>query len=143
MDDSARRTARVLGFSGLIPFAVLVAVAIIGAPAIVERVLLGYAVAILAFLCGGLWAGVIVRDDVDSASLIVSNALLLAALPALVLPLVWSAPLLALLFAVHAVYEGRRLGAGFPRWYRHLRQLLSIGAVVLLVLTAVVGLRGA
>jgi len=143
MDESATRTARVLGYSGLIPFALLIGVAIIGAPDIVERVLLGYGVAILAFLCGGLWAGVLGRDDIDGASLIVSNALLLAALPALVLPLTWAAGLLALLFAVHAVFEGRRLGPDFPRWYRRMRQLLSIAAIILLLLAAIAGAQNA
>lgn len=143
MDESATRTARVLGYSGLIPFALLIGVAIIGAPDIVVRILLGYAVAILAFLCGGLWAGVLARDDVDSASLIVSNALLLAALPALVLPLSWAAGLLALLFAIHAVFEARRLGEGLPRWYRRMRQLLSMAAIVLLLLASIAGVQNA
>lgn len=141
MDESAARTARVLGYSGLLPFVLLLGVAVVGAPDIVERVLLGYGVAILAFLCGGLWAGVIARADVDSASLIVSNALVLAALPALLLPLAWSAGLLALLFAIQVIFEQRRLGMELPRWYRRLRQLLSLGAIVLLVLAAIAGVQ--
>ena len=137
MDESAPRTARLLGYAGLIPFGLLVAVAIIGAPETVERVLIGYGLAILSFLCGSLWMFTVQREDLDSATLILSNALVLAGLPALLLPLPAACLLLALLFAIHGLLEWRRVGDALPRWYRGLRRLLSPVVVALLVLAAV------
>ena len=129
-------TVRALGWAGMLPFALLVVVAIVGAPDPLKLVLLSYGVAILAFLCGSLWSVLITQPPSDARALVVSNALLLAAVPAPLLPLTWACLLLAVLFVLQAVAEGFWLRGRMPRRYVRLRLQLTPSAVALLLLAA-------
>lgn len=139
MMENRQKTARTLGWAGLIPFAALAATAVIDAPEPVQHLLVGYAVAILAFLNGSLWAGALQRPSDVPAPLIASNLLLLAALPALLMPLSAAAGWLALMFVLHLAAEWRWVLAGHPGWYRRMRLLLSGIAIALLVVAAMGG----
>lgn len=139
MTDNTQKTARMLGWAGMIPFAALALAALIGAPAPVEKLLVGYAVSILAFLNGSLWAGAMQRGADAPAPLIASNLLLLAALPALMMPLSAAAGWLAALFGLHLVADWRWVLAGHPGWYRRMRLMLSGGAIALLLIAAMAG----
>ncbi|MBL37010.1 MAG: hypothetical protein CMP07_01230 [Xanthomonadales bacterium] len=139
MIENRQKTARMLGWAGLIPFAALAVTAVIGAPESVQQLLIGYAVAILAFLAGSLWAGALERPADAPASLIASNLLLLAALPALLMPLSAAAGWLALMFALHLAAEWRWVLTGHPGWYRRLRLMLSGIAIALLLVAAMGG----
>lgn len=131
------RAVRVLGWAGVVPFALLALVALTGAPGWLERLLLGYAIAILAFTSGSLWGGLITAGgDADVGGLILSNALVLAALPAILLPLPAACALLAVLFVVAAAAERHWLRARLPARYKGLRLALTASAAGLLVLTA-------
>ncbi|MFU8878737.1 MAG: DUF3429 domain-containing protein, partial [Wenzhouxiangellaceae bacterium] len=110
-----------------------------GAPDWLETLLLGYAVVILAFMNGSLWAGAMERPADTPAPLVVSNALVLAGLVALILPLFWATSWLAVLFALHLVAEWRWVHAGHPGWYRQMRLMLSISVVGLLLIAALAG----
>ncbi|MBS3744531.1 MAG: DUF3429 domain-containing protein [Wenzhouxiangellaceae bacterium] len=139
MTDNRHKTARALGWAGLLPFAGLALAGYVDAPASLQLLLIGYALAILAFLNGSLWAVVLERPSDRSAALIASNLLLLAALPALLMPLSAAAGWLALLFALHLVAEWRWVLTGHPGWYRRLRLMLSSVAIALLVVGAMAG----
>lgn len=139
MIENRQKTARTLGWAGLIPFAALAVSAVIGAPEPVQQLLIGYAVAILAFLGGSLWAGALERPADAPAPLVASNLLLLAALPALLMPLSAAAGWLALMFALHLAAEWRWVLTGHPGWYRRLRLMLSGIAIALLLVAAMGG----
>ena len=92
--------------------------------------------AIVAFLCGSLWSALITQPPSDVRALVVSNVLVLAAVPAPLLPLVWACLLLATVFALHAVAEAYWLRGRLPRRYKRLRLQLTPTAVALLLLAA-------
>lgn len=139
MIENRQKTARMLGWAGIIPFAALAVTAVIGAPEPVQQLLVGYAVVILAFLNGSLWAGALQRPEDAPAPLIASNLLLLAALPALLMPLSAAAGWLALMFSLHLVAEWRWVLSGHPGWYRRMRVMLSGVAIGLLLVAAMGG----
>lgn len=139
MIDNRQKIARTLGWAGIIPFVALPVVAVTGAPGPIRQMLVGYAVAILAFLCGSLWAGALKRTAEAPAPLIASNILVLAALPALLMPLNAAAGWLALMFALQLAAEWRWVLTGHPGWYRRMRLILSAVAIGLMVLAAVGG----
>lgn len=143
MSENRRKMAWTLGWAGLIPFAVLVVTALTGAPADVQKLLIGYVVAILAFLNGSLWAGALQRPADSPAALITSNILLLAGLPSLLMPLAPAAGWLAVLFALHLAADWRWVLTGHPGWYRRMRVMLSGAAIGLLLLAAMAGTANA
>ncbi|NKI35686.1 DUF3429 domain-containing protein [Wenzhouxiangella sp. XN79A] len=140
--QNRQQAARVLGAAGVAPFVALLVVVALGGPAWIIDLLRGYALLILAFLCGSLWADALNRPADGPAPLILSNLIVLAALVALLLPLGWAFAWLAALFALHALTEWRWTRAGQPGWYRRLRWMLSIAVTVLLAATAAVAARG-
>jgi len=129
-----------LGFAGLIPFAALAAAAHFGAPDWIDRLLVGYALVILGFLCGGLWLGAVESEADRPEALVVSNVLVLAGMVALVLPVGAGAAWLAALFALQFAAERYWIAGTQPGWYRRLRALLSAIAVVLLALAGMAAL---
>lgn len=139
MIENRKKTARMLGWAGLIPFAALAVTTVIDAPQSVQQLLIGYAVAILAFLGGSLWAGALEQSADAPAPLIASNLLLLAALPALLMPLSAATGWLALMFALQLAAEWRWVLTGHPGWYRRLRLMLSVVAITLLLVAATGG----
>ena len=138
--QNRQQAASVLGWAGVIPFAVLAVAAWIGAPDWLFDLLRGYALLILAFMCGSLWDGALARPADPPLPLIISNVLILAALPALLLPLAWALLLLAGLFAIHGFAEWRWAHSLQPGWYRRLRFALSVSVVTLLILASVLRL---
>ncbi|MDT8409705.1 MAG: DUF3429 domain-containing protein [Wenzhouxiangellaceae bacterium] len=143
MQNRQQRAARMLAWAGVIPFLALVGVSYLGAPLWLSEVLLGYALLILAFMCGSLWTGALARPAESPAPLIASNVLVLAALPSLLLPLTWAAGWLALLFALHGLAEWRWVHVGQPGWYRRLRMMISTAVVLLLLLAMLPGFANA
>lgn len=139
MTDNRYKTARALGWAGILPFAALPLAGYFGAPDSVQLLLTGYALAILAFVNGGLWAAALERPSDRPAALIASNLLVLAGLPALLMPLSAAAGWLALLFGLQLLAEWRWVLTGHPGWYRRLRLMLSALAITLLVLAAMTG----
>lgn len=141
MNRTRRQTARLLGLAGLIPFIALAGAAHFGAPGWIERLLIGYPVAILAFLSGTLWLGSLRAEADQPEALVASNLLVLAGLAALVLPLPLAAGWLAVLFASQFVAEQRWIARDQASWYRRLRTLLSGVAVLLLALASLAALN--
>ena len=139
MIESRRKTARTLGWAGIIPFAALAATALVDLPDPIQQMLVGYAVAILAFLNGSLWAGALQRTSDSPAPLIASNLILLASLPALLMPMSAAAGWLAALFGLHLAAEWRWVLTGHPGWYRRMRLMLSSAAIALLLVAAMAG----
>jgi hypothetical protein len=140
MTSNSRHVARMLGWAGLLPFAALALGAYIGVPDWIDRLLVGYAVAILCFLCGSLWMSALELPAGPPQALVASNLIVLAALPALVLPLAWAAPWLAVLFAAHFISEWHWVAGDHPGWYRRLRAMLSGIGIVLLLATGAAAL---
>ena len=136
MTGNRKQVARVLGWAGLVPFAVLAWISYLGVPDWIDILLVGYAVAILGFLAGTLWAGALAGESERTEALVASNVIVLAALPALVLPVAWACGLLAVLFAAELVAEWRWTRRGQAGWYQRLRATLSMIAVALLVIGA-------
>ncbi|MCA1777836.1 MAG: DUF3429 domain-containing protein [Xanthomonadaceae bacterium] len=143
MMQNRQQAAQVLAWAGVVPFAALALISTFATPAWLSDLLLGYALLILAFMCGSLWTGALARTDATSAPLFASNALVLAALPALLVPLAWAAAWMAVLFALHALAEWRWVYHGQPGWYRRLRVAVSLAVVSLLVLAALIGFSSA
>lgn len=135
-----QQTARFLGWLGVLPFAAMALVAWTGAPEWLLHLLVGYGVLSLAFMGGTLWAAALDRPSEPEAPLVASVILVLAALPALLLPLVSAALLLAVLFGLHALAEylwARESQAG---WYKGMRLGISASVITLLIVTALVEL---
>ncbi|QKK01198.1 MAG: DUF3429 domain-containing protein [Pseudomonadota bacterium] len=135
---SRKQTARLLGWLGVLPFAVMAGFAWLGGPGWLEHLLIGYGVLIVAFMGGTLWAAALVDGEMPEAPLIVSILLVLAALPALLLPLVSAALLLAVLFGLHWLAESVWVRNRQPGWYRHMRLGISMSVVALLIATTVI-----
>lgn len=139
MNTQAVRTARMLGWGGVIPFVAMPVIAWSGGPDWIETLLLAYAAVIAAFMAGSLWARHVLVEAPTARMLIASNALALAAWPAVLMPLALGAGWLALVFAVHLFLDQPWRSHGLPGWYRRLRLGLSSSVLVLLVLTALIG----
>jgi len=139
MTDNRRRTARALGWAGILPFVALAFAGYFDAPASLQLLLIGYALAILSFLNGSLWGVALERTADQSTALIASNLLVLAGLPALLMPLSAAAGWLALLFGLQLLAEWRWVLTGHPGWYRRLRLMLSAVAIGLMVVAAMAG----
>ncbi|MDT8450113.1 MAG: DUF3429 domain-containing protein [Wenzhouxiangellaceae bacterium] len=134
-----RQTAGILGWAGVLPIAVLALTRYLDAPTWLIELLVGYAMVILAFMSGSLWAGALAREEAAPAPLLASNVLVLAGLAALMMPPAGACAWLALLFALHALAEWRWVHRGQPGWYRRLRMTLSTTVVMLLVVAAFPG----
>jgi hypothetical protein len=141
MADS-KDVSRLLGVSGLTPFALLALAGWVSLPTWINTLLIGYALAILSFLAGSLWMGALRSDAARHEPLVASKVLVLAALPALLLPLAWASGLLAALFAIHLLVEQRWIRRDLEGWYRRLRFLLSGVAIALMSLAFLGGLAG-
>lgn len=139
MNIQAVRTARLLGWGGVIPFIAMPVLAWSSGPDWLETLLLAYGAVIAAFMAGSLWARHILVEASTARMLLASNALALAAWPVVLMPLALGAGWLALIFAVHLVLDQPWRSHGLPGWYRRLRLALSISVLVLLVLAALIG----
>lgn len=140
MEQSTITTARILSWSGLVPFGAICVFAIIGSPDWLELLLTAYAALILAFMSGSLWARHLLGERTHPRMLIASNVLVLAAWPAVLLPLAWAACWLAILFAAHLLLEEPWRAYGMPGWYRRLRLAVSLAAISLLLIGGLVGI---
>ena len=137
-----QQTARLLGWAGVLPFAAWTIVSWTGAPNWLMELLVGYGVLILAFMCGTLWTAALDKPQEPEAPLIASIVIVLAALPAFVLPGISAALLLAVLFALHWTAEYLWVRQSQPGWYRRMRIGITVSVITLLVLAAVLELGG-
>ena len=123
------RTARILGYAGLVPFVVLALDPLttqVFAPPLARLWLLGYGAVILSFLGGVVWGRSLRRDDAGTA-MIVSVLIALAGWASLLLIGGEAFWILAAGFAAALAYD---LGSDLPPWFRRLRIHLSIGAIL-------------
>lgn len=137
--DRLRPIVEGLGWGGILPFLVLPLLPIIDLPALLTPLLITYGLLILAFLCGTLWMEAVLGLRASARRVVASNLILLAAWPAILLPLPGAASLLALGFAVHLAIDAPWKQTTFPDWYGRLRLRLSSAATALLVITALLG----
>ncbi|MFW5815799.1 MAG: DUF3429 domain-containing protein [Wenzhouxiangella sp.] len=139
MDTATVNTTRTLTWSGVIPFAALALVSMIETPPWLELLLVGYATLILAFLAGTLWARHLLGERTRPRLLIASNALVLLAWPALLMPVAWASLWLAAMFGLHLLLDEPWRGYRMPGWYRRLRLAVSIAAISLLLVGGLIG----
>jgi hypothetical protein len=139
VDTLTVNTTRTLTWSGVIPFAALALVSMVETPAWAELLLVGYAMLILAFLAGTLWARHLLGERTRPRLLIASNILVLLAWPALLMPIAWASLWLAALFAVHLLLDEPWRGYRMPGWYRRLRLAVSSVAITLLIIGGLIG----
>jgi hypothetical protein len=139
VDNLTVNTTRTLTWSGVIPFAALALVSMITTPPWVDLLLVGYAMLILAFLAGTLWARHLLGERTRPRLLIASNILVLLAWPALLMPIAWASLWLAALFAVHLLLDEPWRGYRMPGWYRRLRLAVSSVAIALLLIGGLIG----
>jgi hypothetical protein len=144
---AAKKTARYLGALGLVPMlalAALAALATSNAPPDWMRVaLVSYAMLILAFMAGTLWARLIYRPPTAGdgrAQLLTSNALVLAAWPAIAMAAPGASLWLGLLFAVHLGFDQPWRSQSGPGWYRHMRLWVSAVVIASLIGGGLIGL---
>lgn len=135
-----QQTARILGWAGVVPFAAWALVAWTGAPGWLVDLLVGYGVLILAFMGGTLWAAAVEYPERTEAPLVASILIVLAALPAFVLPQVSAALLLAVLFALHWSAEYVWVRKSQAGWYRRMRLGISATVIGLLVIVFLIRL---
>ncbi|HEY7907077.1 MAG TPA: DUF3429 domain-containing protein [Wenzhouxiangella sp.] len=140
---NARKTAKTLGWLGVIPFIALTASSALGGPQWAEQALIAYGALILSFMAGTLWSDLIHATRTPrnaNAHLLASNGLVLMAWPALWFPMAWASWWLAALFTAHLVLDAPWLPNNGPAWYRHMRLGISTVVITLLVLSGAVGL---
>jgi len=124
------RTAALLGFGGVLPFAALAAAAWV-APAgyqqLVTTAMIGYGAVILSFLGAAQWGAAIIKPTPSPDRLIWSVIPALIAWLAVILPPILGLPTLIAGVALCYVVDQRAVAAGFlPLWYSGLRQPLTI-----------------
>jgi len=134
----------VLGYAGLIPFAVACVLAVIGLDGLASKLFFSYSAIILSFLGGALWGRIISCEQPQStaviSALIASNVFALLGFAALllislgpILPLVFlTAGFVAILIAEQAL--SRVLAPVPPEMhprYAGLRAVLSVGVLLL------------
>lgn len=139
MNTQAIRTARILGWGGILPFTVWPLAIWLDGPDWLDSLSIAYGVVILAFMAGTLWLRHLLIEQMKTAMLVASNLLALLAWPAVLLPLHWAAAWLTLLFAAHLVLDEPWRSYGHPGWYRRLRLGLSSSVIALLLLSALIG----
>ncbi len=139
MNPQDMHTVRILGWAGLLPFAFMPLAAAIDSPEWLQRLLSTYAVIILAFMAGTLWARFLLAADPGRFRLVASNLLALAAWPAVLLDLHWAAFWLAAVFGAHLLLDEPWRSHDLPGWYRRLRLYLSSSVIGLLLLTGLIG----
>jgi hypothetical protein len=137
-----QQTARILGWAGVLPFAAWTLVAWTGAPDWLVELLIGYGVLILAFMGGTLWTSALDSPQEHEAPLVASIVIVLAALPAFILPAISAALLLAVLFALHWTAEYLWVRRAQPGWYRRMRIGITASVITLLVLSVLIELGG-
>lgn len=140
---NARKTAKTLGWLGVIPFLALATVSVLGGPQWAGQALIAYAALILSFIAGTLWSDLIHAKRTPhktSAHLLASNVLVLMAWPALWFPMAWASWWLAALFTAHLVLDAPWRSSNGPAWYRHMRLGISTVVITLLVLGGAIGL---
>lgn len=133
-------TPRILGFAGLLPFAVLSLLTLIGPETWrdwVSVALIAYGAVILSFLGGTTWGLAVHENETRSPIYLLSMAPFFAAWVALLLPPFFGLMLLtaAFLGALFNDYLLKRSGLS-PGWFLSLRVLLTLVVVFFLGLAA-------
>lgn len=143
LPDSLRRTARWLGYGGLIPFLVLAPVSLLDSHHgfTWSDALFAYGAVILSFVCALHWGFAMALPSMPQAlrrnCFVWSVVPALIAWPAMMLEPVLGAPLLMAGFVAHIWQDHRLAGrVALPAWYLPLRRQLSIVACVCLALGA-------
>ncbi len=132
--DTAR-TAQVLGYAGLIPFAGLALDPLttqVLSPPIAGLWLLGYGTVILSFLGGIVWGRSLDRPEAGVA-MIIAILISLAAWVAFIRVGQEGFWILAAGFVAALAYD---LGSDLPPWFRRLRIHLTIGATLAMIIGA-------
>lgn len=124
-----------LGWGGILPFLLLPVAAAVQVDPALETLLIAYGLLILAFLCGTLWMEQLLGPERSTAKVLASNLILLAAWPAIVLPLAWASALMSAGFAVHLLLDAPWRASALIGWYRRLRLRLSLVVISTLVVT--------
>lgn len=137
------KTARTLGYLGIVPFVALAGLAALQGPDWLEVALIAYGALILAFMSGTLWAGLIFGQRPSHRTqlgLVASNVLVLMAWPSVLMPTAWACLWLAGLFAAHLWLDAPWRSFAGPSWYRHMRLTISLAVILVLSLGGLVGL---
>ncbi len=143
--DALRRTARWLGYAGLIPFVVLAPASLLDPHHGLtwSDALYAYGAVILSFVCALHWGFAMALPGLDDArrtrTMLWSVVPSLIAWPALLLVPTDAAALLVIGFVLHYVQD-RRLArhAALPSWYLPLRLQLTTVACITLITGAFV-----
>ncbi|MFZ4807965.1 MAG: DUF3429 domain-containing protein [Hyphomicrobiaceae bacterium] len=141
------RPALVLGWLGVLPFAMFTLLAITGSimpQALATHALVLYGVVILSFMAGAQWGLAMVSAQAAA----IGPRLAISVLPALAAFGLWYLPATPALFGLAAVflallrYDIATSRAGMaPAWYAALRIQLTSAVVVCLMLAALLGSR--
>ncbi len=130
--DQRPPAAAWMGYLGLLPF-FATALGVWVGPVWLAGWLVAYAAIILSFI-GAIHWGIAITQAQPSAEAIQASVVpALIGWAALLVPPVVGLPVLALCFVGWRVWESRHGAAGMPRWFRHLRTALTVGAVMAIV----------
>lgn len=152
MDDSsatatlglnARKTAKTLGWLGVVPFMALAITNAFGGPQWAQQALVAYSALILSFMAGTLWSQWIHATRTSSRAshhLVDSNLLVLLAWPELWFPSAWASLWLGALFGIHLALDAPWQSKLGPAWYRHMRLGISGVVITLLLLSGAIAL---
>ncbi len=128
-----RSTTLALAWSGLLPFFLAIPAGLGLLDPRLETLLTGYTLAILAFMCGTMWAESLARPGLSTQTVVlVSNAIVLLALASLYLTFAAAMLWMAGLFTLHLVAELRFTRKPQPPWYRRMRAAISVIVIFLL-----------
>ena len=143
LELAAKKTARHLAALGLVPMLALAVLAAMGGPNWARVTLVSYAMLILAFMAGTLWARLIYAQSSTGqgrVQLIASNALVLAAWPALMMSAPVASVWLGALFCIRLGFDRPWHSPSGPGWYRHMRLWVSATVIASLILGGLIGL---
>lgn len=137
--DSHVKTARITGWVSIAPLLGLPFIAWLGSPDWLSRLLVGWAAMLLAFWAGSLWVRHLDNQPQRTWMLVASVALALGAWPAVVLPFHVAMFWLTALHAIHLFIDEPWRAQGRSGWYRRLRLMLAVIAVIVLGVSGLLG----
>lgn len=130
-ETSLQKWASVLGYAGLVPFALGALGALLMdelASARVQYALLAYAAVILSFIGALHWSNALIRDNSRAGELLVSVMPAILAWLALLMPVSLASPFILAGFVIIYLYD--RKGWSHIGWFAKLRRNLTIGATL-------------